>query len=344
MAISGSKEARDGYADKVQPQGDADQPASIDREEGTSQDFAVHRRALRAGQWPDTAGTGKWGQTGTQGLATLNMNRVRGAAAVGAALIVAASLGACARPVGDLGRAAPSVLHDEIMPAMGAVRASRDGEPVSRFNQTDEEREMHDRVWRFLVAPHTHDWFYDTAVEHQRTRLASRVDVTFLADRYYALLRSQAYASSRVRYRKIADDIAADIATIPQTFAAICRVVEIDRQRAIAVANVALGEADGASQVAARKWENDETIDWFTRALAYRHTSYSVALERLLVETPHEEARAVDAQLARMAPYVQRAALGDFCLTGTGGAVFKDVAIPSRFEMGGHLGEPQIRK
>lgn len=250
------------------------------------------------------------------------------------------ALTGCARPTGDFGRAAPSVLHDEIMPAMGASRAAADGEPVSDFNLTDQEREMHDRVWRFLVAPHSRDWFYDTAVELQRTRLASDLDTGFSADRYYDYLRSERFQSSRVRYRKVADDVAIDIATIPETFAAICWVIEVDRQRAIAVTNVRLAGADAPGQVAARKWENQQKIAWFTRALRYRHLAYSTALERLLVETPHEEARLVDAQLALMEPYVQRAEAGDFCLTGTGGMVYKDTDIPSRYA----TSEPLVRK
>lgn len=239
--------------------------------------------------------------------------------------------GCVARPTGDFGRAAPGVLHDEIMPAIGEVRAAAAGEPVSDFNLTDQEREMHNRVWRFLVAPHAHDWFYDTATELQRTRLASNLDSDFTADRYYAYLRSERFQSSRVRYRKVANDIEIDIATIPETFAAICRVIEVDRQRVIAVTNVSLAAPDAPAQVAARRWENQQKIDWFTRALTYRYHSYSIALERLLVETPHEEARLVDAQLARMAPYVERAQAGDFCLTGTGGMVYKDTVIPSRY-------------
>ncbi|WP_421952421.1 hypothetical protein [Pelagibacterium sp.] len=265
---------------------------------------------------------------------------------IGGAMVAAACLllSGCARPTGDFGRAAPSVLHDRIMPTVGAARAAADGEPVSDFNQTDQEREMHDRVWRFLIAPHAYDWFYDTAVELQRTRIASNLDTQFIADRYYSTLRSTQYQSSRVRYRKVADDIDIDIATIPTTFAAICRVIEVDRQRAIAVSNVTLAAPDAAAQVAARKWENERTIDWFTRALTYRYQSYSVALERLLVETPHEEARVVDAQLARMRPYVARAQAGDFCLVGGEGLVFKDTAIASRYATAPPTPEPLVRK
>ncbi|WP_417580326.1 hypothetical protein [Pelagibacterium sp.] len=265
---------------------------------------------------------------------------------VGGALAAAACLllSGCARPTGDFGRAAPSVLHDRVMPALGDARAAANGEPVSSFNRTDQEREMHDRVWRFLVAPHAHDWFYDTAVELQRTRIASNLDVQFIADRYYSTLRSTQYQSSRVRYRKVSNDISIDIATIPATFAAICAVIEVDRQRAIAASNVELAAADASGQVAARKWENDQKIDWFTRALTYRYQSYSVALERLLVETPHEEARVVDAELARLQPYVSRARAGDFCLAGGAGLVFKDSAISSRYETAPFTPEPLVRK
>lgn len=238
----------------------------------------------------------------------------------------------CAQPTGDFGRAAPSVLHDELMPHIGAAQAAGRGEAVSNFNLTDQEREMEDRVWRFLVAPHSRDWFYDTAVELQRTRISGATDTQFLADRYYQYLRSTRFQSSRVRYNKIADDITADIATIPATFAAICRVIEVDRQRQIAVGNVGLAAPDAAQQVVARRIENTRKINWFTRALGYRNLSYSTALERLLVETPHEEARSVDALLTHMAAYVQRAEAGDFCLAGGGGVVFKDSVLASRFE------------
>lgn len=255
---------------------------------------------------------------------------IRGALAATVLVLLAACT---TRPTGDFGRAQPGVLHDEILPAIGQTAAAYRGEPVSDFNLTDQEREMHDRVWRFLVAPHAHDWFYDSAVEIQRTRLGANLDTQFVVDRYYAYLRGTDFQSSRVRYSRVANDVEIDIATIPGTFAAICRVLEVDRQRAIAVANVTLAAPDAAAEVEARRWENQQKIAWFTRALAYRYASYSTALERLLVETPHEEARIVDAQLARMEPYVTRARAGDFCLTGSGGMVFKDTGLPSRYQL-----------
>ena len=215
-----------------------------------------------------------------------------------------------ARPTGDFGRARAGVLHDEVMPTIGRVRAEQAGEPVSRFNWSDEEREMHDRVWRFLVAAHARDWFYDTAVELQRTRLTGATDHRFTRDRYYRWLHRTAFRSSPVRYRAMADHLAADIATAPATFAAICTVLAMDGQRQ--AASAALGGL-ASSQAEARRLENRRQIDWFVRALRYRYDSYSFALDLLLVETPHEEARAVDAKLSALAVFVERAERHDFC-------------------------------
>jgi len=268
----------------------------------------------------------------------------RGTLAAICAVALIATLAGCARPVGDFGRAAPSVLHDEVMPAIGRARAAADGEPVSGFNLTDQEREMHDRVWRFLIAPHAKDWFYDTAVELQRTRMTGATDLRFDPDRYYLHLRAQTYASSRVRYQTVASDIGHDLATIPSTFIAICKVIEVDRQRAIAVDNVSLGAPDGRHQVAARTWENDNKISWFVRALGYRFDAYSTALDRLLVETPHEEARIVDARLAEMDAYVRRARARDFCGGSGTGFVSKDGGLPSRLETQVYPAEPLVRK
>lgn len=249
-------------------------------------------------------------------------------AAVAATLLLSAA--ACARPTGDFGRPQPGVLHDTIMPAIGKTRAQISGEPVSRFNVADEEREMHDRVWRFLVAPHARDWFYDTAVELQRTRVSGPTDVKFSPDRYYRWLRQADYRSSAVRYRTVGDHVQADLDTMPATFRAICAVLELDRQRQVASAD--LGHLQ-AADVRARKLENDSTIQWFVRAARYRYDSYAFALDHLLVETPHRNAIALDGRLSALAIDVERAERGDFCSGHQAGSRNGAVALPSRVQM-----------
>lgn len=253
-----------------------------------------------------------------------------------ALLALLGTVAACGpRPIGDFGRVQPSMLHDEVLPAIGKTRAELAGEPVSQFTQTDQEREMHDRVWRFLVAPHARDWFYDFSVELQRTRLSGRRGQEFTPDRYYRWLRQTEFASSRVRYSAVADHVIADIDTMPATLSAICAVIEIDRRRDIARREIATLGPGALENALARKAENDERIDWFVRAATYRYESYGYALDQLLLETPHEEAIQVHGLLGDLRVYVERAQRGEFC-TGSSGAVSKDNgggALPSRVLM-----------
>lgn len=254
--------------------------------------------------------------------------------------LVILTVGCVARPVGDFGRAAPSFTHDTAMPLAGDYLAGQREEAVSTFNRTDQEGEMHNRIWRFLIAPHSKDWMFDASVELQRTRIVAARDTEFTIERYYNWLKSTAYQSSRTRYATVGADAQADIDTLPTTFAAICAVVEIDRQRAVALSGLRQGiPPDMGGEVAARKLENDASISWFVRALNYRYDSYDFALDNLLVETPHEQSLAVDEALKRLSVFVGRANRRDFCGGGNLGTGSGRVIIPSRFL---HTGDNEI--
>jgi hypothetical protein len=233
------------------------------------------------------------------------------AAAAAAVLLVTAAC-STTRPVGDFGRAEESVLHDTVMPAVGDLKTEFiDKRPVSTFNQTDQEREMHDRVWRYLTAAHAKDWSFNTSVEFQRTRIG-RTDHKFKIDRYYKIISHERYESSRVRYATMADHIKIDIELMDTTFQSICAVLEVDRQRAVAAGDLIV-EARMHQEQQDRRAENDEKIAWFVRAIRYRYENYNYALEHLLVETPHEEAVEVDGLLSGLLVWVERGERGDFC-------------------------------
>lgn len=242
---------------------------------------------------------------------------------IGLLLLVAA----CARPTGDFGRAEQNVLNDEIMPKIGNLRAKG-----SSFNYADQETEMRDRVWRYLVAPHAYDWFGDVAVEFQRTRIVPMSNKPLDRRLYYKWLHSSRFASSRVRYARVEEDAIADNAMVPPTFAAICVVIELDRQRGVA-SNAIVGlEEDVYVNAAKRQAENRDVIDWFVRSLRHRYESYSYALDHLLVETPHEEAIGTNDRLNELAIYVEAAERGDFCSDPRRGGHRSTKAIASRFE------------
>lgn len=252
------------------------------------------------------------------------------AAAVAFALLLSTAACSASRPVGDFGRAETSVLHDDVMPAVGKLKTEYiDGRPVSNFNQTDQEREMHDRVWRYLLAPHAKDWSFDISVEFQRTRIGT-TDHKFYTDRYYKIISGSAYASSRVRYRTMADHIGIDIDLMPSTFKSICAVIEVDRQRAVAANGVVGLEPAMLQETRDRKAENDSDIAWFTRAVRYRYESYNYALEHLLVETPHEEAVRVDGLLSQLIAWVERAERAEFCGDGYSTMADSTGKVPGR--------------
>ena len=213
-----------------------------------------------------------------------------------------ASLGGCAEAGGDLGRPRASVWQGLPVPANRPVVAL-----------TDEEREMENRIWRFLVAPHADRWAWRGSIEQQARLMNPPDKAPPPADAYARLLLAQPFASSHVRYRAIAADIRTDIALLPQTFAAICAVDEIDRRRAIAANDVRGLDPVRVKAVLVQMQQNDNRTAWFVEALVLRYTAYSTALDILLVETPHEEARIVDAELSTLSIWLERAHRGDWC-------------------------------
>jgi hypothetical protein len=247
-----------------------------------------------------------------------------------AALVIGLSVSACARPVDDFGRAEADPVHDG---AATAIRAWRDlKQPASVFNLTDEEQEMRDRVWRYLVAPQAYDWFGDSLAELTRIGF---VPVRFKAaprDRYYLWLHGTTFASSKTRYSRLGDDIQADLGTMQATFASICRVEGIDRQRGIAANGITGLEDKMLKGAAAQQTENRAVIGWFAAALASRYDTYSYALDHLLVETPHPDAVAVDTKLSQLEVDVEAAGSDQYCEPSRGAPMQgRQATIGSRY-------------
>lgn len=235
---------------------------------------------------------------------------------------------ASARQLGDFGRVQAGVLNDEIIPGFEKIWKQLNRRPASDFNWTDQEAEMHARVWRFLVAPQSRDWAFEYAAEIRPAKAGEQRKR--YEDRYYSWLRTERHASSRGRYATMSEHIGADLGTLEATFRSICAVGEIDRQRAVAAASIEGLEREVLRDEAEREAENQAHVEHFVRALAYRYEAYSYALDRLLVETPHEGAVIVDGRLSELAAWVDRAEAGDFCSAGWHPDDAGGEALPSR--------------
>ena len=273
--------------------------------------------------------------SGTTRQACPTSRRVRPRASVVAASWLAAVIvatlpvaPAAAQQLGDFGRMEPGFVNDELMPLVDRNRKGMNGRPVDGFNLTDEEVEMRDRVWRFLIAPHAKDWAWPYSAEIRPAKQGGGTDKQ--VGKYYRWLTGQRYASSRVRYNTMAQHIAADNGTLAGTFRSICAVIEVDRQRGVAVAEVDGLEAEMQVRVDKRDRENGDFIDRFVLALSFRYVSYQYALDHFLVETPHQEAVKVDTALTELVVWVERAKAHDFCGDGRSAHGDGRSALPGR--------------
>lgn len=235
-----------------------------------------------------------------------------------------------AQQLGDFDRRKPGVLNDEVLPALEYFGKVLANQPHSTFALTAAEEEMHNRVWRFLVAPQSKGWAFQYGPEIRKARADGAPSPG--TERYYRWLSTADYESAAGRYGTLGEHVEADVATAGPVFDAICAVHEVDRQRALAAANLDTLDAATLRQQRGREAENLAYEDRFVAALTFRYSSYSYALDHLLVETPDPRARDADAGLSTLAGRVDRAQSRDFCSgvpglrAGQGGGV----AIRSR--------------
>ena len=198
-------------------------------------------------------------------------------------------LTACTRPTGDFDRARPSVIHDRLMPAAGDEAARLRGDPVSKFNYTDDEKLMRNRGWTLIRPPWTKDWIGGTMVELSRTRVLPEVEGRVPPDLYLIYLRSDKFRSSNARYDKIAADASGDAELVMPFCEVALRVKKADDERLRVLKNTPVTTEETYDGAKARVWENRVMIKWVGQALRYRIIAYKKALKGLEIETPSED-------------------------------------------------------
>lgn len=205
---------------------------------------------------------------------------------VTAAVLLALALAACVRPTGDFDRAKPSVIHDKVMPTAGDEAARLRGDPVSKFNYTNDEKLMRNRGWTLIRPPWTKDWIGGTMVELSRTRVLPETEGRVPPDLYLIYLRSDKFQSSDARYDKIAADASGDAELVMPFCEVALRVKKADDERLRLLANKPVTTEETYEGAKARVWENRVMIKWVGQALRYRIIAYKKALAGLEIETP----------------------------------------------------------
>ena len=216
------------------------------------------------------------------------------------------ALSGCTATDGDFGRPRPTVWSQVIAPQIGGWAAIGRGETLSGFRFTDDEEQLRDRAWRFVMPGHQRSVF-DGEVSnliHQRVLPVSAQSQEVSA--YFRALTGGAYASQASRYNRLAEDVNADRLLIGPFRANAGRVVAADRVRLRAVEGSALVAPDARDPAYARVVENEGLVLWVCERLRFRIDGYRYALANLVVETPSREAvraeRAIGALEAEAGP------------------------------------------
>ena len=197
---------------------------------------------------------------------------------------------ACAADVGDLGRPRPSVWNSTLLPGAGSYSAWARGEQVSPFHLTDDETELRDRAWRFVMPAHERSWFLREVQELARTRIIPVSWQSVDPDRYRVALLSVDFRSETSRYRRLAEDIVTDTVLIAPFRKMAQRVVAADRVRVRTAAISPAVTAPMPEYADARVAENEGLIAWVRERTRHRLQSYRHALDNLVVEMPSREA------------------------------------------------------
>jgi hypothetical protein len=199
---------------------------------------------------------------------------------------------------GDLGRPKRSPLAETAAGMTGSLAATLRGEQVSGFILTDDEQELRNRAWRFLMPGHERAWFERIVAELARTRVLPVYAHPTEARTYHRALMTEARRSPHSAYRRIAEDALADARLLQPFSATALRVLAADGVRLRSLSYVQRIGPGEVREAAARVAENVCMVAWVGAQAAARTRSYRYALERLLIEAPQGEAAAVERALA----------------------------------------------
>ncbi|PSC04541.1 hypothetical protein SLNSH_13680 [Alsobacter soli] len=208
-----------------------------------------------------------------------------------AAILCAFGVAACAE-TGDFGRPKPTVWTTSIAPSVGLASAAARGEPASLALLTDDEQELRGRAWRFLTPARDRAFFDRQLAELAATRIipASATAAAQAVPNYFEALMGDADRSPRPRYQRLREDAEADRQLIVAFAAVFCRVAEMDRARAKALAAIPPEETATRALATNRLAENEMLAQWVEYTLDLRIRGYRFALERLVVTSPDKDA------------------------------------------------------
>ncbi len=201
---------------------------------------------------------------------------------------------------GDFGRPKPGVWNS-LIDTTGTVIAHERGEPASLLPLTDDEQDLRNRAWRFLMPADTREAFLDILANLTRARVLPPSWRPDDPARFYDALLAPDFRSPVSRYRKLTDEAVADARLIPPFAGLAARVGDADarRLRSLPFART-LDDAD-VRRAALRVAENRCLVAWVRLETGSRLAAYRYALEHLFADAPDPAAAEAERALAMLA-------------------------------------------
>ena len=254
-------------------------------------------------------------------------------------LCLALALGGCVE-TGDFGRVKSNSVWNDAVAVTGSIAARARGEPTSLNMLTDDEEELRGRAWRYLVPSRSRPYFDRMLGELVATRVVAPNLIPPDRSAYFRGLIETAGRSPVSSYRKLSEDASADARLVPGFALVASRVLEADRLRLIALAQVQGVGRYEAVEARGRVAENRCLIAWVTAASAFRTGAYRYALDHLFIEAPGLDAVPTERAIARLAE--ERRALDALGVPPLAAAACVGDAGPARYAPRG--GEVLSRK
>jgi hypothetical protein len=199
---------------------------------------------------------------------------------------------------------------NDLLETTGSVAAAARGEPVSPYGYTDDERELRDRAWRFLVPAHDFAWFERALADLAGKRILPPGIRGGDPTVYHRALLSEGAISPASRYRRLSEDAAADARLLPKLVDVASRVFTADGVRLKTLRYAGSVSPADIANAEMRVAENRCLVSWIAFGLDQRLAEYRYALEHLVIETP--QAQAVPAERSLAFLEAQRPALARF--------------------------------
>jgi hypothetical protein len=214
-------------------------------------------------------------------------------------LLAGSMLGACSG--GDFGRTREDFRNDDMHRWIGLEATSSVALHPSRFQLTDEERQLRDVAYPLIEPPHSRPAWKSVFGDYQPLPSPWRQGPSFDRTAYGRALIDEPHRSHSSRYAQLIEDVRNDITRFEVFYASAVKVLDLDRRRNASLSRISELSPRERADAVARMQENSLIVQWVQQCLERRVSSYRWAVERLVLQAPDAMAAEADRLIGELA-------------------------------------------